>query len=266
MEIICFKHVNVAYDTTNVLHEIDLCITEGQHTAILGSNGSGKSTLLKLFSNDIYPRFNEAMRKEVFGKSIWDIWELKRHLGIITNDLHYQFTERAAFLNGFEVALSGFYSSFHIYEHQEFLPLHVNKAHEVLHFLGIEYLHHKRICEMSTGEIRKCIIARALVHEPRAMILDEPTVGLDIKAQIEFIELLRKIAKERTIILITHHLEEIFEEISHVVLLKEGRIYQQGKKEALLSDEHLSFTFGVPLHVSVQKGRYVIESVDEITQ
>jgi iron complex transport system ATP-binding protein len=98
------------------------------------------------------------------------------------------------------------------------------------------------------------------------MILDEPTVGLDIKAQIEFIELLRKIAKGRTIILITHHLEEIFEEISHVVLLKEGRIYQQGKKEKLLSDEHLSFTFGVPLHVSVQKGRYVIESVDEITQ
>ena len=116
---------------------------------------------------------------------------------------------------------------------------------------------------MSTGEIRKCIIARALVHDPKAMILDEPTVGLDIKAQLEFVALLRKIASQRTIILITHHLEEIFEEISNVVLLKEGRIYKQGKKEECLSDEHLSFTFGVPLHVSVQNGRYVIERVDE---
>lgn len=262
MEIIRFKHVNVAYEDKNVLHDISLSITEGQHTAILGANGSGKSTLLKLFSNDIYPRYNETMTKEVFGKCIWDIWELKRHLGIITNDLHYQFTERAAFLNGFEVALSGFYSSFHIYEHQAFSPLHVNKVNDVLNFLGIEHLRHKRISQMSTGEIRKCIIARALVHDPKAMILDEPTVGLDIKAQIEFVSLLQKIAKERTIILITHHLEEIFEEITHVVLLKEGRIYQQGEKEAMLSDANLSCTFGVPLHVNVQKGRYVIERVN----
>lgn len=262
MEIIRFEHVNVAYEDKNVLHDISLSIAEGQHTAILGANGSGKSTLLKLFSNDIYPRYDEAMTKEVFGKSVWDIWELKRHLGIITNDLHYQFTERASFLNGFEVALSGFYSSFHIYEHQEFSPLHIQKVNEVLSFLGIEHLRNKRISQMSTGEIRKCIIARALVHNPKAMILDEPTVGLDIKAQIEFVNLLQKIAKERTIILITHHLEEIFEEIKHVVLLKEGAIYLQGDKKAMLSDANLSHTFGVPLHVNVQKGRYVIERVN----
>ena len=262
MEIIRFEHVNVAYEDKNVLHDISLSIAEGQHTAILGANGSGKSTLLKLFSNDIYPRYDEAMTKEVFGKSVWDIWELKRHLGIITNDLHYQFTERASFLNGFEVALSGFYSSFHIYEHQEFSPLHIQKVNEVLSFLGIEHLRNKRISQMSTGEIRKCIIARALVHNPKAMILDEPTVGLDIKAQIEFVNLLQKIAKERTIILIMHHLEEIFEEIKHVVLLKEGAIYLQGDKKAMLSDANLSHTFGVPLHVNVQKGRYVIERVN----
>ena len=90
--------------------------------------------------------------------------------------------------------------------------------------MGIEHLRHKKISEMSTGQIRKCIIARALVHDPKAMILDEPTVGLDIKAQLEFVELLRKIAKERTIVLITHHLEEIFEEVPNVILLKEGHL------------------------------------------
>ena len=97
--MIDFEHVSVAYDGENVLHDIALGIEKGQHTAILGANGSGKSTLLKLFSNDIYPRFNPKMRKEIFGKSIWDIWELKKHLGIITNDLHYQFSERAPDLN-----------------------------------------------------------------------------------------------------------------------------------------------------------------------
>lgn len=259
MNIIEFKHINVAYEEQNVLHDIELCIKEGQHTAILGSNGSGKSTLVKLFSNDIYPRYSPSMKKEVFGKTQWDIWELKRHLGIITNDLHYEFTRRAGFLNGFEVVLSGFFSSFHIYEHQDFLPTQVAKAKEVLAYLGISHLHHKKLSQMSTGEIRKCIIGRALVHDPKAMILDEPTVGLDIKAQFEFLEMLRKIAQERTIILITHHLEEIFEEISQVVFIKQGRIYECGEKERLLSDEMLSHVFDMPLHVKIQKGRYASE-------
>lgn len=261
MEIINFKHVNVAYDEEDVLHDIHLSIKEGQHTVILGGNGSGKSTLLKLFSNDIYPRFNEQMTKEVFGKKVWDIWELKKHLGIITNDLHYEFTQRAPDLKGFEVVLSGFFSSFHIYEHQQFEPKHTQKVEEVLAFLGIAHLRNKLISEMSTGEIRKCIIARALVHDPKAMILDEPTVGLDIKAQLGFIEMLRKIAKERTIILVTHHLEEIFEEISKVVLIKQGKIYKEGSKEELLNDTHLSFVFDLPLCVKSSKGRYFVQSV-----
>lgn len=258
MKIVNFKNVNVAYEGENVLHNINLSIEQGEHTAIIGANGSGKSTLIKLFSNDLYPRFSQEMVKEVFEKRVWDIWELKRHLGIITNDLHYAFTERAPFLNGFEVTLSGFYSSFHIYEHQEFSPLHVNKVNEVLSFLEIEHLRHKRICEMSTGEIRKCIIARALVHDPKAMILDEPTVGLDIKAQINFVSMMQKLSTQTTIILITHHLEEVFEEIQTVVMIKNGEIYQQGKKEVLLNNTHLSYLFDTPLHVSCDKGCYSI--------
>ena len=93
------------------------------------------------------------------------------------------------------------------------------------------------------------------------MILDEPTVGLDIKAQLNFIEMIRKIATQRTIILVTHHLEEIFEEISQVVLIKQGCIVAQGEKEALLNDAHLSAIFDLPLHVKCEKGRYFVQSV-----
>lgn len=262
MNIVNFNHVNVAYEDENVLKDIHLCIEQGEHTAILGANGSGKSTLIKLFSNDLYPRYSEDMTKEVFGQKVWDIWELKKHLGIITNELHYEFIQRAGFLNAFEVTLSGFYSTFHLYEHQSFSPLHVNKVNEVLNFLEIEHLRHKKIAHMSTGEIRKCIIARALVHEPKAMILDEPTVGLDIKAQINFVKLMRKLSTQTTIILITHHLEEIFEEIQKVVMIKKGEIYQHGDKEQLLSDEHLSHLFDLPLHVNCEQGRYIIAKVN----
>ena len=205
--------------------------------------------------------YSEKTKKEIFGKTVWDIWELKRHLGIITNDLHYQFSERAPDLSGFEVALSGFFSSFHLYEHQGFHDEHIHKVEEVLHFLEIDHLRNKRISEMSTGELRKCIIARALVHEPKAMILDEPTVGLDLKSQLNFIKMLRKIAKERTIILVTHHLEEIFEEITHVVLIKKGSIYAQGLKTELLHEDHLSHIFDVELKIACEEGRYFVQSV-----
>lgn len=262
MDIIDFKHVNVAYEELNVLHDINLSIKEGEHTVILGANGSGKSTLVKLFSNDLYPRFSKETTKEVFGKKCWDIWELKKHLGIITNDLHYEFTQRSGNMRGFDVIISGFYSSFLLYEHQDFTPVHVKKVQEILAFLKIEHLSEKTLAHMSTGEIRKCIIARALVHDPEAMILDEPTVGLDIKAQINFVEMMREISKQRTIILITHHLEEIFDEISKVILIKDGTIYKQGKKEELLNDENLSFVFDLPLHVECFKGRYSIAAVN----
>lgn len=256
MDIVNFRNINVAYEEKNVLNNINLSIKEAEHTAILGANGSGKSTLIKLFSNDIYPRFSEELVKEVFGQKIWDIWELKKHLGIITNDLHYEFTARSPWLRGFDVVMSGFYSSFHIYDHQAFSPLHVSKVEEVLAFLKIEHLSEKPISQMSTGEVRKCIIGRSLVHDPKAMILDEPTVGLDIKAQMNFIDMIRRIAQKRTIILVTHHLEEIFEEITQVILIKEGTIYKQGLKEEVLSDKNLSLVFDTPLHVSLENGRY----------
>lgn len=259
MDIVNFKNINVAYEDKNVLNNINLSIHEAQHTAILGANGSGKSTLIKLFSNDIYPRFSPQMTKEVFGKKVWDIWELKKHLGIITNDLHYEFTARSPWLRGFDVVMSGFYSSFHIYDHHAFSPLHVSKVEEVLAFLKIEHLSEKPISQMSTGEVRKCIIGRSLVHDPKAMILDEPTVGLDFKAQINFVGMMRRIAQKRTIILVTHHLEEIFEEISQIILIKEGMIYKQGKKEEMLCDEYLSFIFDTPLHVSLEYGRYSVK-------
>ena len=261
MNIIEFENIDVGYDEKVVLKNINLKIKSGEHFAILGANGSGKSTLMKLIQSQIHPRHTKEFKKEIFGKSRYSIFELKKELGIITNDLHNYFEKEAGYLTGFEVVLSGFYSSIGIFTHQDFTKKQIQKAIEVMNFLEIIDLKNKKVSSMSTGQLRKCIVARALIHDPKAFVLDEPTVGLDIKAQINFIKLLQKISLKSTIILVTHHLEEIFPEIKNVALIYNNTIFKIGKKEDILNSENLSTIFDIKIEVKQKNKRYYIETV-----
>ena len=261
MNIIEFENIDVGYDEKVVLKDINLKIKSGEHFAILGANGSGKSTLMKLIQSQIHPRHTKKFKKEIFGKSIYSIFDLKKELGVITNDLHNYFEKEAGYLTGFEVVLSGFYSSIGIFTHQDFTKEQIKKALEVMNFLEIIDLKDKKVSSMSTGQLRKCIVARALIHDPKAFVLDEPTVGLDIKAQINFIKLLQKISLKSTIILVTHHLEEIFPEIKNVALIYNNTIFKIGKKEDILNSENLSTVFDIKIEVKQKNERYYIESI-----
>lgn len=256
-----FKNLFVSYGEGDVLHGVSLDIEELEHTAILGANGSGKSTLIKLFSNDIYPRVRDGSSKKMFGEERWSIFELKRHLGIITNDFHYYAQNMAPNISCFELVVSSFFSSIGIIDHQEYTDEMRAKATEAIKEVGIERLRDKPLCEMSTGELRKCLIARALSLKPSALLLDEPTVGLDMRAQIEFLDTVRTLAKEKTIILITHHIEEIFPEIKKVVLLKDGKIFRCGPKEEVVTSENLSDVFGVKIELGNDCGRYFVKKM-----
>ena len=261
MNIIEFENIDVGYDEKVVLKDINLKIKSGEHFAILGANGSGKSTLMKLIQSQIHPRQTKEFKKEIFGKSRYSIFELKKELGVITNDLHNYFEKEAGYLSGFEVVLSGYYSSIGIFTHQDFTKEQIQKAIEVMNFLEIIDLKNKKVSSMSTGQLRKCIVARALIHDPKAFVLDEPTVGLDIKAQINFIKLLQKISLKSTIILVTHHLEEIFPEIKNVALIYNNTIFKIGKKEDILNSENLSTIFDIKIEVKQKNKRYYIETV-----
>ncbi len=261
MDIIDFKNINVGYDEKIVLKDINLKIKQNEHWAILGANGSGKSTLLKLIQSELHPRRVEGFKKEILGQSRYSIFDLKKQIGIVTNDLHIYFQMNASFLKGYEVVLSGFYATIGIFKHQDFSDEQHKKALNVIEFLKIGHLKEKRVDSMSTGELRKCVVARALIHDPKAFILDEPTVGLDIKAQIDFIQTIRKLSKKSTIILVTHHLEEIFEEISKIALIANNTIYKQGLKEEILSDENLSTIFEMQLKIDIKNGRYYIKEI-----
>lgn len=246
---------------TTVLEKINLQIKKNENWVILGANGSGKSTLLKLFSHDLYPNTQYDFTKEIFGKDRWDIFELKKHLGIISNSLQSQFSGFSSSTNAYDVVMSGYYSSLGVYKHHSFTPEQLKKADEVMEFLEISKLKDKKFSQMSSGEQRRCLIGRSLIDNPQAFILDEPTTGLDIKAQYCFINTLRKISKTAGIILVTHDVSEIFPEITHAALIHNKTIYKQGRKEDILTGENLSEIFEVDIDLEQDNDRYYIKSV-----
>jgi iron complex transport system ATP-binding protein len=261
--VIVFENVDLSYELTPVLKNISLHINQGEHCVILGANGSGKSTLIKLINCELYPSYkDEPFRRDILGNSRWVVSELRQHLGVVTNDLHIRFAFECGYLSGFETVLSGFFGTFGLFAHLEVTVEQIEAAGRAMARLGIEHLREKRLSTMSTGELRKCIVARSLVHPVKAILLDEPTVGLDIKAQLDFIEMMRSLARSgTTVILVTHHIEEVFEEIQKAVLIKEGRIYAEGNKEEVLNSANLSETFTLHLELVNRNGRYSIHPV-----
>ncbi len=259
--ILQFENVNLRYFETEVLRNIDLVIADGEHCAILGPNGSGKSTLIKLISSELYPSIvPDFSERKILGEDAWNIAELRRYIGIVTNDLHNSFSVDGGNLTGLETVMSGFFGTLGLFPHQIIKQGYEDKAKLALKRLGIERLSGQKIGTMSTGELRKCLVARALVHPVRAILLDEPTVGLDIKAQLDFIEMMRALANDgTTVILITHHIEEVFEEISKVLLIKDGRIFTQGEKHDVLTAANLSQVFDINLMLHHKNGRYSVE-------
>lgn len=262
MNIIDFENIYVGYESSYVLEDINLKIAQGENWVVLGANGSGKSTLIKLILSDLYPSPKHKFKKKIFQKDRWSIFELKKHLGIITNDLHTKFDVEGSFLTAYEVVLSGYYSSIGVFKHQDFNSLQHSKALEVLEFLDILDIKDKKVSSMSTGQLRRCIIGRALIHNPKAFVLDEPTVGLDIKAQHSFIKLIQKLSKRSSIILVTHHIEEIFLEVSNIALIHNKTIYKQGSKEDILNSKNLSHIFDIDMEIAQENGRYYIKTIE----
>ncbi len=160
-------------------------------------------------------------------------------------------------VTGLKVVLSGFYASIGIYGHQEYSYGQLARADEVLADLGAAGLRDRRFGEMSTGEQRRCLLGRALVHDPTALVLDEPTSGLDLTATFHYLDLVRQcMRKGKTVLLVTHHIHEIPPEIQRVVLLKKGKLLHDGPKKALLTESHLSELFECPVALVEKNGWY----------
>jgi iron complex transport system ATP-binding protein len=256
---------SVVKNGRRVLDDLSLVIREGEHTAILGPNGAGKTSLIRLITREDYPlaRANGGAPLLIFGQDLWNVFELRSRLGIISAELQALFINRTipGRTRGLDVVLSGFFASYGLFRHQHVTEAMRQQARRALTLLEADHLAEAFIETMSTGEARRLMIARALVTEPRALILDEPTTGLDLLARSRFLQTLRNIARQgKTIILVTHRVEEIFPEIDRVILLQQGRILLDGAKREVLTSRHLSALFGAPIRVQESNGYYTAYS------
>jgi ABC-type molybdenum transport system, ATPase component/photorepair protein PhrA len=235
-----------------VLDRFSLRVEAGRHTAILGANGSGKSTLVQLIARQLYPLAPDNGRSpvRVFGRTHWSVAELRGLLGIVSPALQNDYTSDAP-LEVFEAVVSGFFAARGLgLDHRVSEGMH-ERARTALEQLGAGHLIGRAMASLSTGEARRVLIARALVHRPRALLLDEPCAGLDPASRRRFLESLRALARGgTTLLLVTHHVEEILPEIGQVLLLKDGRVLCLGDKGATLTDAALGETFGLPIRVT----------------
>ena len=249
-----FRHISVMRGQKSVLDNITLSIQAGEHVAILGPNGSGKSTLIKVITRECYPLAHPDSSLTILGRDSWNVFELRPLLGVVSNDLMSTCTRD---ITGLEAVLSGFFSSIGIQPYHHVTPAMREKAQEVLDLLEVPHLADRFMDEISSGEARRILIGRALVHDPLALLLDEPSNSLDLHATLELRRFVRKLAQSGTgILLVTHHLPDIIPEISRVILLQKGRIFADGDKQQLLTAERLTQLFGLPVELARRDGYY----------
>ncbi|MFY9749437.1 MAG: ATP-binding cassette domain-containing protein [Methanoregula sp.] len=249
-----FENVTVIRGTTRVLDSVTLSLCEGENVAILGPNGAGKSSLVKAITREYYPVIaEEPVTFRFHGEDNWDVFDLRSFIGIVSNDLQYTFT---CTITGHEVILSGFFSSIGLFN-RVIIPDMEGKAKAIERLLRIERLADRPMNSLSSGEARRFLIGRALAPGPATLLLDEPTSSLDLSALHTFRQAMRAIAQSGTgIILVTHNLHDIIPEITRVVTMKDGRIFGDGEKTAMLTDEKIGRLFSVPVHVREEDGWY----------
>ena len=252
--LIDFENVFAQRGDRLALNGLTLCVNAGEHVAILGPNGSGKSTLIKTITRECYPLLRPETRLEIMGRQSWNIFELRAHIGLVSNDLMAQCTRD---ITGRELVLSGFFGSIGVWPNHHVTSEMEDATRIAMGRLDAGHLAGRWLDELSSGEARRLLIARSLIHNPQTLLLDEPTTSLDLAALHEVRGHLRSLAREGAgLLLVTHHLDDIIPEIERVVLLRDGRVVGDGPKAALLTSEHLSAMFGVAVEVIQRDGFY----------
>ncbi len=244
--------VEVWLGPRRVFEDFSLRLHRGEHTVVLGPNGSGKSSLVKLLSRELYPVVKPGSYLRIFGSETVNLWELRGRIGLVSQDLQAAYGGRVP---AADVVLSGFFGSVGIGRSQVATGAQRRRVAALMEQLGLADLAERPYGQLSEGQRRRLLLARALVHRPEVLVLDEPTNGLDLKAKHQLLAILRELAQAgTTLLLVTHQIEAILPEIRRCVMLREGRVVGDGTTAALLRDAPLSALFATPLRVCEANG------------
>lgn len=257
-------NVTLSRGGVEILRGITCRIPRGTCTAILGPNGSGKTSFTRTLTGQL---FLTGGTVKVLGETIGetDIRALRRRIGVVNPSAGYAGPVTVDDeLTAHEAVLTGFFGTIGLYERVS--DTQRQRADHVLAEVGLGHRRGLRFSLLSTGEQRRCLIARALVHRPELLILDEPTAGMDVSGREHVLATVEQILAQPeapTVLMITHHVEELSPRTRQVIMLREGRIAAAGGPEEVITPESLSALFGCKVFVQRRHGRYWLEVLPE---
>lgn len=253
--IIEMRRVTVRKADVEIISDVNLRIDAGKHLAIIGPNGSGKSSLIKVMTGELWHDASEpGAFVKLLGSKTWDVFDVRRAFGYVSGDLQYEFRGDITCL---EAVVSGAFGSIGTNRSQRIDEGLKAKAEGALRAVGSAHLASRATSSLSTGEARRVLMARALVNDPMALILDEPMTSLDLIGKGMVMETMRTVARSgRALVLVTHDPSEIPPEVERVVMMKRGRIFLDSDISAL-NEENLSALFEVPVRLRKFDGRYL---------
>ncbi|MFL0798976.1 MAG: ATP-binding cassette domain-containing protein [Agarilytica sp.] len=248
------KNARVFRGQHKVFDNLSLEFLPGEHVAILGPNGAGKTTLLKILTREISPVVRDDSYVKIFGKERVNIWQLREKIGVVSHEFQSQYE---AIATGLDVVISAFFGSVGIHQHQDVTEEQRDKAERALEKFQVSDLRDRQFLQLSSGQKRRLLLARATIHNPNVVIFDEPTSSLDVSAAFQILNDMRELsAQGTTLVLVTHHIHEIIPEINRVVVINNGQIESDERKTQTLTSERMSRLFHTPITVSENEGFY----------
>ena len=248
------RDASVVRGGKTILHVGDFSLSEGEHVALLGPNGAGKSTFIQLLTREVFPLWREEPPVRFRGQERPRLEDIKRTLGIVSSTMHDQVRVHLPVI---DIVTGGLFGTLGLPLRGEVSARDRALATDALERLGIASLAPRDVMTLSTGQVRRVLVARELVRAPQVLIFDEPCTGLDPEGMYHVRQTMGTLAAEgRSVVLVTHYPEDIVPAIGRVLLIKNAEVFADGPKEALLNSEVMSDLFDVPLVVGESCGWY----------
>jgi iron complex transport system ATP-binding protein len=237
---------------TLALRDFSLTLRHGESVAVLGPNGAGKSSFLKLLTGEIRPEADPDTTCRLFGEDCWALEEIRHRIGVVMPEEVSRFAVDEGVCDAVLSSLRGAYGRT---RNMRFSTGENLQAQRTMALMGVAHLAARPFGSLSSGEQRRILIARALVHQPQVLVLDEPSTALDFAAALQLTATLRSlVASGRDLILVTHHPGEIPPEIERVILLRKGRVFADGPKRDILTTARMSELYQTDLQVNWSHG------------